>query len=470
VSAAPLLVEGTQVPRVFWSPPVSAFTAADDALEFVGSCGIDLDPWQRLAVRTALAERSDGRWAAFEFALFVARQNGKGEVIMALELAKLFLLRFGRPPLILHSAHLFPTAQEAFRRIRDVVDGTDFLRREVRKINFGHGEEGIELRDGARLRFMARTVSGAGRGFSPTDLMLDEVFRLPVEAMAANLPALSAQRNPQICYFASAGYPDSEVQWRLVERGRSGNDPSLAYMEYSPAPGASLDDEQAWLDTNPAVGYRPGLTLETIGRERRTLTDEVFARERMSKWADNDLDRIISPTRWAELVAEGQTPVVVAVDGSLDGDVAVVGAGSGPVVWLLDHRLRTGGIVEFCRQLDKQHDPVFLLDEASPVFWLARELQDAGLTVHTLKPAEVASAAAQFVEAVTLGTVRHVPSPVFDDAVAGCRARPFRDGGFFFGRRASNVDISPVTAAAAALWGWFVYGEGLGVDDITVRF
>jgi hypothetical protein len=113
---------------------------------------------------------------------------------------------------------------------------------------------------------------------------------------------------------------------------------------------------------------------------------------------------------------------------------------------------------------------VFLVDEASPVFWLVRELLDAGLTVYTMKSAEVASAAAQMTEAVPLAAVQHVRSAAFDAAVRGCRARPFRDGGFFFGRRASDVDISPLTAGAAALWGWSVYGEGLGPDDVTVRF
>jgi hypothetical protein len=128
-------------------------------------------------------------------------------------------------------------------------------------------------------------------------------------------------------------------------------------------------------------------------------------------------------------------------------------------------------VVDFCRRLDKEFDPsAFLVDEASPVFWLVRELQDAGLYVHTMKAAEVASAAAQMVEAVPLAQVRHIQSAGFDAAVRGCRARPFRDGGFFFGRRASDVDISPLTAGAAALWGWSVYGEGLGVDDVTVTF
>ena len=85
-------VRGAQTPRIFSAPEAaSGISAADDSLDFVRAVGVNLDPWQRLCVRTALAEAADGRWAAFEFALFVARQNGKGEIIMALELAKLFL-------------------------------------------------------------------------------------------------------------------------------------------------------------------------------------------------------------------------------------------------------------------------------------------------------------------------------------------------------------------------------------------
>ena len=59
-------------------------------------------------------ERADGKWAAFETALIVPRQNGKGSILEARELAGLFL--FGEQ-LILHSAHEFKTAQEAFRRV-----------------------------------------------------------------------------------------------------------------------------------------------------------------------------------------------------------------------------------------------------------------------------------------------------------------------------------------------------------------
>lgn len=63
-----------------------------------------LDEWQRFALDCMLGERADGKWAAFETALIVPRQNGKGSVLEARELAGLFL--FGEQ-LILHSAHEF---------------------------------------------------------------------------------------------------------------------------------------------------------------------------------------------------------------------------------------------------------------------------------------------------------------------------------------------------------------------------
>ena len=71
--------------------------------------------------------RRGGKWAAFEVGLIVARQNGKGTVLEALELAALFL--FPDVRLILHSAHEFKTAQEAFLRVRALIeDNPDFDR------------------------------------------------------------------------------------------------------------------------------------------------------------------------------------------------------------------------------------------------------------------------------------------------------------------------------------------------------
>jgi phage terminase large subunit-like protein len=76
--------------------------------------GPDLDPWQEFVLAHALGERADGKWAAFEVGVMVSRQNGKGAILEARELAGLFLLG---ERLIIHSAHQFDTSLEAFRRL-----------------------------------------------------------------------------------------------------------------------------------------------------------------------------------------------------------------------------------------------------------------------------------------------------------------------------------------------------------------
>jgi hypothetical protein len=83
------------------------------------------------------------------------------------------------------------------------------------------GHEAIILRNGNRLKFKARTVGGAGRGFSADLLVLDEAMLLPEQALDAMLPTLAARKNPQVWFTSSAGTPDSAALWRIVKRGRA---------------------------------------------------------------------------------------------------------------------------------------------------------------------------------------------------------------------------------------------------------
>ena len=47
--------------------------------------------------------------------------------------------------LVIHTAHEFKTAQEAFRRVLFWVENNDWLRKKVARVRTSHGEEGIEL-------------------------------------------------------------------------------------------------------------------------------------------------------------------------------------------------------------------------------------------------------------------------------------------------------------------------------------
>jgi hypothetical protein len=126
--------------------------------------GLVLDPWQAFVLEHALGERADGRWAAFEVGVVVSRQNGKGAILEARELAGLFLLG---ERLVVHSAHQFDTSLEAFRRLLGLIEDTPDLDRRVKRVSRSHGEEGIELKGGQRIRFRTRT-KGGGRGFAAT--------------------------------------------------------------------------------------------------------------------------------------------------------------------------------------------------------------------------------------------------------------------------------------------------------------
>ena len=79
----PLL--GDQEPRVCSLPPFDSDASGRNAAKLAEVAGLSLDPWQRLVLEYGLRRRGS-KWASFETALIVARQNGKGAVLEALEL------------------------------------------------------------------------------------------------------------------------------------------------------------------------------------------------------------------------------------------------------------------------------------------------------------------------------------------------------------------------------------------------
>lgn len=159
------------------------------------------------------AEDAAGKWAAFEAAVVGPRQNGKDEIFVARELAGLYLFD---DELQLFTCHEFKTAAEGFRRTLSFIEGSHDLSRLVRKVRTSHGEEGVELMNGNRLRFLART-SGSGRGFSCDTLYLNEAFQLGSENVGALMPTMSARPNPQIIYGSSAPL-SSSTQLHAVRR------------------------------------------------------------------------------------------------------------------------------------------------------------------------------------------------------------------------------------------------------------
>lgn len=461
--AAPL---GAPLPRVL-SHPEFRSSAGAEAVDLAESAGLVLEPWQRNAVNIALAERPDGRWSCFEVGILVARQNGKGAILEAIELAGLFL--FGES-LILHSAHEFKTAGDAFRRLRALIDGSDDLRRRVARMRTANGQESIELTSGQLLRFVARS-KGSGRGFPADRLVLDECQELPEVAVDALLPTLSARPNPQVIYTGTVPGPmnNGEHFERVRDRGRRG-EAALAWLEWSPDTTAGvvdLDDPDVWAQANPAMGHGR-IDAEFIARERATLSDDGFARERLCIWPESSSSTAIDLSAWSSLVDMEDVrpkPVAFAVEVSTDRQwthigVAGVRSDGRRHVQVVTSMRGTSGAAERLAELVEQWSPVAVaLDPSGPAGSLLPALTEARVDVETLSAREVAQACGLFIDAVSGFTdgeerepwVRHPGQAHLDVAVAAATTKPLA-GAAVFVPLDRSTDIGPLRAVTEALF------------------
>lgn len=477
--AAPLAEAGRQEPEFCHVPPYIA-SAGEEAIELAELAGLELDPWQKFILINSLGERADGSWAAFEIGINVPRQNGKGSILEAIELAALFLLEEN---LVIHSAHEFATSLEAFARLLFLIENTPDLDRRVARVSNAHGKEGIELKGRRRIRFRTRT-KGGGRGFTGDRLIFDEAMFLPETALGALIPTLAARPNPQVLYVGSA--VDQEIHdhgsafTRIRARGLKGEDPRLAYFEHSigidlaDVTDEIADDPEMWARANPALGRR--ISAEYVGQERKTLDLRTFAVERLGAgdWPelDQDADQELTLEAWMICTDGGsaaEDPVCFAFDVKPDRSAGAIGvAGRRSDGWqhveIVEHKAGTGWMPERLAELVKKHDTVSVIcDERSPAAALLPRLKELNIEVRVLNGAEYAQACGAFLDAVNDVAVRHRGTPELRAAVRGARTRPLGDA-WAWSRKSSSVDISPLVAVTIALWG-LVSGDGPSIYE-----
>ncbi len=465
---------GSQEPRLS-SFPAYVSSAGDEAIELAAMAGLVLDPWQQYVIRHALGERVDGKWAAADVGLVVARQNGKGSVLAARELAGLFLIG---EEVIIHSAHEQATASEQFRRLLTLIENVPQFDRRVLKAPRGKGNEAIELRGGQRIFFKTRT-SGGGRGFTADCLIYDEAMILPEAFVAAVSPTLAARSletatGVQTWYTGSAVDQQSNEHGisfaRVRERGLTGSDDALAYFEWS-AEGedparvqiAELSDPAKWAQANPGLGIR--IASEYVDRELRQLGPRGFAVERLSigDWPSTDEDdhRVISLSSWNGL-ADADSVIadrgVIAFDIAPDRSMATIAGaglrGDGLIhVGVMSRDRGTSWLVPTLSEFVAAGKPLAVIaDPVGPVAAVLPALEAANIAVTLVGAKEYAQACAMIATAVDDRTMRHPGTPELFAAVAGARTKPLGDG-WKWSRGKSDADISPLVACTLALWG-----------------
>lgn len=472
-----VLAEGAP-PRIRWVPDVEAnFELADAAIDLAAQCGLVLDEWQAETVRAGLAFGPDGKWAAEEVGECVPRQNGKNGTTETRQLAGLFLVEEfpilrSADPLAVHTAHLNDTAAEAFRRLELLIDASEELSGRVKRVSRANGKEAIEIKNGERIRYRART-KGGGRGYGGDDLYLDEAMFLPEFGYGALRPILSARPNPQIWYTGSAVdqeiHDDGVVFARVRERGVEESDRRLVYFEWSldferpdDVPEETLSDPEAWAQANPALGIR--ILPETVDAERRSMASRSFIVERLGvgDWPDTDqAQHVIDMALWADLEdvdSQPEFPVCFAFDVSPNrsrASISVAGRrqDGSTHVELVERDVGTGWVVTELARLAAEHDCIPLrCDAKGPAASLIPELEKLGVQVEVVEASEMAQACGQFFDAVSQGTLHHLGQPEINSALKGAAQRPLGDA-WAWSRRSSAVDISPLVASTLAFWG-----------------
>jgi hypothetical protein len=477
-------LSGASRPRVDLAPPY-AYTLGPEARELAGRGGLTLDPWQADALDLLLACRADGKWACFEYCEFVARQNGKGSLLEARVLAGFLLLD---EQLIMWSAHEYKTSMEAFRRFKTLLKrlGTPVSENLITvggvlvKVVNTNGEEGFERLDtGARVKFIARS-KGSGRGFSGDLNVIDEAFAYTLLQQDALMPTMSARPNPQIIYTSSPPLDggSGEVMFALRERAEAGGDDSLGYRDWGVEGDLDhldkldLDDRALWAASNPALGIR--LTVETILRERRSMGDAGFARERLCVWPRKSQGNVVIDAGvWARL-ADGESRrtggVAIGVDLSPLRDYAAIcvygvredGLGH---VQLADYRPGSKWLIPRLAELRDALGPVAVAMGRGTFAFLETELSKADFAkpedpeqpesgdLAVTGAVDMAAAAGQLLEAIREESFRYVPSRQLDVAVAGAKTRQTSDT-IAWTAKGAETDISPLVAMTLARWSY----------------
>ena len=479
LTSAPALL-GSRLPRVCSHPPYKQ-TYGPEAVELAASAGLHADPFQADILDVMLAVHPGGRWVCPECGMVIPRQNGKGAIYEIRALAGLYLLG---ERLIMWSAHQYKTAMEGFRRVLDLIDGTDDLRKRVYKISNTNGDEGIELHgEGGRritgrqrLRFIARSKS-SGRGFSGDCNLLDEVFALTAEQIAALMPTILARPNWQIVYASSPPLDavTGEPLFALKDRGEAG-EPGLAWFDWGAPLDVDLDDRGQWALSNPALGGR--IAVETVATLRRSMDVDGFRREILGVWPLRAGDAIISPAEWealADPLAPRPTDVAFAVDITPMRDhaaicVAGVREDGAIQVAVVDHRDGTEWIPQRLADLKGRHDPVAIgLDIKGPAGSLLLDLENVGITrpddpdtprrgdLAVPLVADIGIGWGQFVDAARQQRLRHSDDAPLNVALAGAKTRPVGDGTAW--ARRGGTDISPLVAATLAHWAYVSLAE-----------
>lgn len=470
-SAKKRRLKGNQEPRIRVAEDYE-YSYGGDAGELAGAYGLTPDPWQQTVLDDWFAVDEDGKYVHDTCGLSVPRQNGKNGVLEVRELYGSAIL--GEK--ILHTAHEVKTARKSFLRVASYFENEreyPELVEIVKTIRRTNGQEAIELTNGGSIEFSARS-KGAARGFTVDVVICDEAQELTDDQLEALMPTSAAGplQNSQLILLGTP--PGPTTNGDVFPRTRKGafgeNAEGTSWLEWSVEDVGDVYDESRWEETNPALGYR--LTRKSVEKELKTMSTDGFARERLGWWASDVANACFKASEWVKLAAEFTDEEIaeqaawkraLGVKFSPDGATASVAIaiwkqGETPHVEVLKTDSTAFGIEWAVDMASKawRRVSVIAVDGKSNAQTFLSDLADAGVSKKAMcltGAGNVIAASSMFANAVASGDITHNDQPALNEAVSMAQKRKIgADGGYGF-KSANETDVTPLEAAALALWG-----------------
>jgi hypothetical protein len=450
-------LQGVVEPRI-WTQSPDLPSLGIDFMEFCESIGYELLPWQKWLSHEICKVDEFDRWHFKEVGVIISRQNGKSTFMQLMILWRMFALG---QKLQVHTAHKLTTSSEIFWKIDDVIQSHASLIEHFTKKYETKGSQEIKLKGGQR--YLVRANNSAARGIAaPDTIYLDEVREYKDDEIWSSLRYTQmASVNPQALIFSNAGDQHSVVLNRLRERGlaaAAGAEDRIGWFEWSAEPGCDIRDRKAWAQANPSLGH----TISVENLETAMSDDESIVRtELLCQWV-SVVNPAISPSNWAaganpNLKLGKEQDTWMAIDLSPDrreaaliaaqqnGDeinVVLLQTWTNPVN--LDAKQIANDIATWYRKYPTQ--TIAYSRQTSGA--IAALLLPAGISTTPIDGALYGQACDEMLSAITSGRLHHPDQDEFNRQVLSAVKLPFKDGGWYLGRKVSNATICAAVGMA----------------------
>lgn len=446
---------GHSVPRIH-TPLNDLPSRGHELIDLAKEINIDLMDWQKFFIEHTHKVLPNGRWASPVNVGCVARQNGKSFLMQLRILGGLFLWD---ESLQIGSAHRLSTSLEQFRQLVSVIEGSDYLAKQVKRIRWSHGSEEVETLHGTR--FIIKAGGSAARGVSkPETIHLDELREMTdLESFASLRYTLMAAKNPMILAYTNAGDAASVVLNQFRQRAMAaigGGKDDIGYFEWS-APTDDVTMENAAY-SNPALG----ITIHP-DNIRAVFNDppDVVQTEVLCRWVQS-ISSCVDSNKWAacsdpEFDLDDERTTWLGIDLSPDRKfAALVGAqrlGEETFgvkllhTWenqlQLDDKAIANDLAVYARKY--QVENVLYSRRTSGA--VAARLAPAGIPIFDMD-ADYPQSCDEMLGAINSGRLRYRPNKELTAQMLSAVQLRRGDGGWVIGRRASQSAVCASVATA----------------------